>query len=95
MSCKDLEDGAIVSANLRLNTFGDIKDLDDHILVSVMVDSDTPSVTCSAKANLDNAFDGWMYIRYTGKWTDGILSISVSEDRRRLREEATKEAADR
>ena len=91
MSCQDLEDAVKLRANLTLNTFGDVKDLDDHKLVGVVVDGDTPSVTCSAKANLDNDFDGYMYIRYVAEWKEGILTVSVSEDTRQSREEATVE----
>lgn len=91
-SCKDIEDSAVFEANFTLDLYGDIKDLDDHQLLRVDVDSDTPSITCSAKANLDNAFDGWTYIRYVAEWHDGILDVKVSRDVRRSRDEATKEA---
>ena len=92
MSCEDLEDAAVLRASLTLNTFGEIEGLDNHRLISVVVDGETPSVTCSAKANLDNDFDGHMFIRYVGEWREGILSVSVANDTRRSSEEATKEA---
>ena len=95
-SCGDMEDEVIGRANFELDTFGDVKGLDDQRLVSVAVDGDTPSITCSAKANLDNDFDGYTFIRYTWKkGGDGRLWVSVSTDTRRAREEATKEASER
>lgn len=91
-SCKDIGNSAITSANLRGVLSDDIKDLDDHRLERVDVESDTPSITCSAKANLDNIWDGYGFIQYVGKWEQGILNVSVSKSTKRLREDATKEA---
>lgn len=94
-SCKDDEDEVVRRANSFLDTFGDIKGLDDEITERVDVDGDTPSITCSAKANLDNVFDGYTYIKYVWKKSGDNLWVDVSKGIQRGREEATKEAKER
>ena len=95
-SCTHDEDEVIRRANYFIDTFGDIKSLEDQRIERVDVDDVVPSVTCSAKGNLDNVFDGYTFIRYEwSRGTDGRLWVSAEYDARRARAEATKEARER